>query len=332
MFGKIALFILFPVFISVFSLSFLIYKSENYLENTKITKAIKIEKNEKYSVVYNKIFGNMDTPPFFSFYLRKVKKFPEKIKFGYYEADNITLAEFIKNIEEGKESRFKITIPEGYTIYDIARRLKELNIMNSEKFLRLTTDRDFIFNLTGENFQSLEGFLYPDSYFVTTDLKEDEFIRQIYKNFVSKIPANFSDELKKRGLSFYEGIIIASIVQKETFLEEEYPIVASVFYNRLKKNMRLQSDPTTIYGMGDRFDGNIRKSDLLDKNNRYNTYTINGLPPTPISNPSKGALMGVMNPAETDFLYFVAKKDGSHIFAKSYEEHLANVRKYQMGR
>ncbi|MCA1980321.1 MAG: endolytic transglycosylase MltG, partial [Calditerrivibrio sp.] len=138
--------------------------------------------------------------------------------------------------------------------------------------------------------------------------------------------------VKKRGLSMYEGIILASIVQKETFVEEEYPVVASVFYNRLRKNMRLQSDPTIIYGMGDRFDGNIKKSDLLDKNNRYNTYTINGLPPTPISNPSKGALEGVMNLAETDFLYFVAKKDGTHIFAKSYEEHLINVKKYQMGR
>ncbi|MCA1980007.1 MAG: endolytic transglycosylase MltG, partial [Calditerrivibrio sp.] len=183
MFGKIALIILLPIFLVTFFSAFFIYKAEDFINNTKISRTVKIEKNEKYSVTYEKIFGGIDTPPFFQIYLRKVKKFPEKIKFGYYEADNITIAQFIKNIEEGKESRFKITIPEGYTIYDIANRLKDLNIMNSKRFLELVTDSEFIFKLTGERLNSLEGFLYPDSYFVTTDLREEEFIAQIYKNF-----------------------------------------------------------------------------------------------------------------------------------------------------
>lgn len=332
MFFRIATIILVPIFFFTFALGYWIYTNEQFLANKRINTSIKIEKNEKFSTVYNKIFKGVETPFLFDIYLKKVKRFPEKMKFGYYVADNITVSEFLQNIEEGKESVFKITIPEGFTIRDIANKLRETTDMDADRFLNLTKNREFIVKLTGQPFPSLEGMLYPDTYYLKTDTTPEIFIEQAYNNFKEKLPKEFEEKLFSLGLNFYKGIILASIVQKETFIEEEYPIVASVFYNRMKKGMPLQSDPTIIYGLGEKFDGNIRKKDLLDENNIYNTYRHNGLPPTPICNPSIGALKGVMEPAKTDFLYFVAKKDGAHVFAKDYDTHLKNVKKYQLSK
>ncbi|MCX8085064.1 MAG: endolytic transglycosylase MltG [Calditerrivibrio sp.] len=332
MFFRAITILLIPIFVLSFLLGFWIYTNESFLENQRITTAIKIKKGEKFSTVYEKLLKGVSPPFLFDLYLKKVKRFPEKMKFGYYEADNITLNEFLKNIEDGKESRFKITIPEGFTINDIAQKLKETSDIDSEAFLRLSKDKKFITRLTGYPYPSLEGFIYPDTYFITSDVTAEIFIEQAYKNFLQKLPENFEENLKRFSLTFYEGLILASIVQKETYLESEYPIVSSVFINRLKLGMPLQSDPTIIYGLGTKFDGNLRKTDLRDENNIYNTYTHKGLPPTPICNPSIGALKGVAYPANTNYLYFVSKNDGSHIFAKDYNEHLNNIKKYQLSR
>lgn len=290
---------------------------------------MRILKNENFSAIYEKIFADIETPIFFYAYLKRVEKFPEKVKFGYYRADNITIREFLNNIEAGKESAFRFTIPEGFTIYDIAKKIKETKLLDSEVFLKKVRDPVFIKGLTGMDIISLEGFLYPDTYFLTPEINEEEFIKKMYSNFLTKIPENFASVVAQKGLTFYQGIILASIIQKETFVKEEYPVIASVFFNRLQRAIRLQSDPTTIYGLGDRFDGNLKKRDLLDRANPYNTYAISGLPPTPICNPSIEAIKGVMYPANTQYLYFVATRDGKHIFARTYEEHLLNVKKYQ---
>lgn len=332
MLKKIAFAIILPVFLVTFGVGFWIYQIEYFLNNAFVKKEVRIQKNEPFSSVYKKIFTDMQTPKFFEFYLKKVRKFPEKIRYGYYEADNKTIEQFLADIENGKESRLKLTIPEGYNLYDIAKKIESLEIMDKERFLKLTHDKEFVSKVTSMDIDTLEGFIFPDTYFVTTDIKEEEFIYQAYRNFIQKLPDNFEMELKKRGLTFYQGVILASIIQKETYIDSEYPLVASVFYNRIKKKMRLQSDPTIIYGIYDRFNGNIKKVDILDSSNRYNTYQINGLPPTPICNPSIGALMAVIKPAETDYLFFVSKNDGSHIFVKSYEEHQKNVRNYQLGK
>jgi UPF0755 protein len=150
-------------------------------------------------------------------------------------------------------------------------------------------------------------------------------------NFNKNLPKKFTEKIKKQGLSFYQGIILASIIQKETYKLDEYPLIASVFYNRLKKRMRLQSDPTVIYGM-ENYQGNIQKKDLLNKSNVYNTYKHSGLPPTPICNPSKHALDAVINPRQTNYLYFVADKKGGHIFSTNYQDHRKNIRKYLLNK
>lgn len=332
MFFRVATALLVPVFLLTFALGYWIYNNEQFLNNIKITKKVKIEKNERFSNVYNKIFEGVKTPFLFEYYLKKVKRFPEKMRFGYYEADNITISEFLKRIEDGKESVFKITIPEGFTIADIAIRLKEDSDIDVDRFLKLTKDKDFILKLTGNPFKTLEGFLYPDTYFFKTDTTPEIFIGQAYMNFKSKLPPDFEEKVNAQGLTFYEGIILASIIQKETFVESEYPIIASVFFNRLKKGIPLQSDPTIIYGLGDKFDGNLKRSHLQDSSNLYNTYIHKGLPPSPICNPSIGAIKGVMEPAKTPYIYFVAKKDGTHQFSIDYQTHLLNIKKYQLSR
>jgi len=234
----------------VFLVNIVVNRIEVFIESTRINKEVRILKNENFSTIYEKIFADVETPIFFYTYLKRVEKFPEKVKFGYYRADNITIREFLNNIEAGKESALRFTIPEGFTIYDIAKKIKETKLLDSEVFLKRVRDPVFIKGLTGMDIISLEGFLYPDTYFLTPEINEEEFIKKMYSNFLTKIPENFASVVAQKGLTFYQGVILSSIIQKETFVKEEYPVIASVFYNRLKRNIRLQSDPTIIYGFG----------------------------------------------------------------------------------
>jgi UPF0755 protein len=140
-----------------------------------------------------------------------------------------------------------------------------------------------------------------------------------------------AEEAAAQGLSMREVATLASIVEKETGVAEERPLIASVFRNRMRRRMRLESDPTVIYGVPD-FDGNLRRAHLEDDANPYNTYRIDGLPPTPIANAGRESLLAVVRPAQSELLYFVSRKDGTHVFARSYAEHLANVNRYQRSR
>ena len=175
---------------------------------------------------------------------------------------------------------------------------------------------------------SLEGYLYPDTYLISRDLDARELVDLMVRRFWKV----FNDLIRgqKRDMSLREIVTLASIVEKETGLAEERPVIASVFLNRLKKRMRLESDPTVIYGLKN-FDGNLKRKDLRTPN-PYNTYTNHGLPPGPIANPGRESLMAVINPAETDYLYFVSRNDGSHCFSTTLKEHNRAVVRYQKRR
>ncbi len=177
-------------------------------------------------------------------------------------------------------------------------------------------------------------FLYPDTYFFPPKSTPEFVATAMYKAFLSQLPPeNFEDKADKLGgLSLYEAVTLASIIQKETYDPDEAPpLISSVFHNRLKYRMRLQADPTIIYGLYPEFDGNITKQNLRDSSNPYNTYKINGLtPPTPpICSPSKVALEAAVNPADTKYLYFVADKNHRHVFSKNYREHINQVNRHQ---
>ena len=223
----------------------------------------------------------------------------------------------------------KITIPEGYNMYDVSNRMSERIVESAAQFLKTVKDKEFIRLLTGQDYATLEGFLYPDTYFFPPRSNPEYVASAMYQMFLQQLPEDFDEKAAQLGMTRYQAVILASIIQKETYDPAEAPIISSVFHNRLKFHMRLQADPTIIYGMYPEFDGNIRKTDLNDSDNPFNTYKIKGLPPTPICNPSKTALEAAVNPADTKYLYFVADQEHRHIFSSNYEEHMRQVYYHQ---
>jgi len=250
------------------------------------------------------------------------------IKAGEYSLNRSMAPVRIFNIlASGAVKTHPLTIPEGLTAEQIADILAKKNLVNKREFMSLVRDKTRVasYHIDGP---SLEGYLYPDTYLISRDLDARELVDLMVRRFWKV----FNDLIRgqKRDMSLREIVTLASIVEKETGLAEERPVIASVFLNRLKKRMRLESDPTVIYGLKN-FDGNLKRKDLRTPN-PYNTYTNHGLPPGPIANPGRESLMAVINPAETDYLYFVSRNDGSHCFSTTLKEHNRAVVRYQKRR
>jgi UPF0755 protein len=186
--------------------------------------------------------------------------------------------------------------------------------------------------LLGTGAEALEGWFFPDTYRFAPGTPDADILKRAHAAMKKRLADAWAARDPELALkSPYEVLILASIVEKETGQAAERPLIASVFANRLKRGMRLQTDPTVIYGMGDRFDGNIHKRDL-GADTPWNTYTRDGLPPTPIAMPGAASIRAVVNPAKSDYLYFVARGDGSHEFSRSLEEHNRAVARYQLGK
>jgi len=251
----------------------------------------------------------------------------ESFRRGQYRLDkNITPYELINTLANGKQIYRSIVFIEGQNFNHI------LNKVNLNPFIQKTiTDysESKILKLIGSDKKYLEGLFFPDSYFFYNDTLDIEVLQNSYK--VMKRKLDYAWNNRSPNLPYknkYEALIMASIIEKELGKRFEAPMIAGVLVNRLNKNMRLQSDPTVIYGMGDLFKGNIRKKDLL-KDTPYNTYTNRGLPPSPICSPGMKAIDAALNPTKTDAFYFVAKGDRTHHFSKTLKEHNMAVRKYQ---
>ncbi|GJL55194.1 MAG: aminodeoxychorismate lyase [Nitrospirales bacterium] len=257
----------------------------------------------------------------------KLTRADRKIQPGEYALHaGFTPTEILSQLKEGKVYYHTVTIPEGYTVRQIAEVLSKKRLINETRFLALTQDSTFIstLNLPVDN---LEGYLFPDTYFVARLTPEEEIIR----TFVQRFHKAFSPELRARakemGMTMQEVLTLASVVEKETGLSQERSIVSGVFHNRLARNIPLQSDPTVIYAI-EAFDGNIRKRDL-SIDSPYNTYQVRGLPPGPIANPGEAAIRAALYPTPSDYVYFVSKNDGSHQFSVTLAEHNRAVEKYQ---
>ena len=256
------------------------------------------------------------------------------LKMGEYELDsNQSLWQHFKKFEQGDMHYRFVTIPEGFNHYEMAQLLKENGWPYTQDFLRLYKDAEFIKKLLKRNIPSLEGYLLPDTYPINKYTTAPRLIERM----VTKLLKIFDDMEKELGklaeLDQHQIFTLASIIEKETGVPQERPLIASVFYNRLKKNMKLQTDPTILYGLflkrGFDIKKDIRKKDILSPT-PYNTYVIKGLPPGPITNFGAQSLRAVFRPAKTDYLYFVSKNDGSHYFSKNYEVHKKAVYKYQI--
>lgn len=228
----------------------------------------------------------------------------------------------------GKSLGHRLVVPEGTNLYEIARRLDQLALCKKEDFINLTTSAKFIRTLLGEEQTSLEGYLFPDTYFFT----KVDGCRVIIRRMVGRFLDKFNRVGSRPGWTRHQIVTLGSIIEKETGAGFERPQISSVFHNRLKKKMRLQTDPTVIYARllrTGQYRLSISRGDL-QTDHPYNTYKRKGLPPGPISNPGIEALKAAVRPADTDYLYFVSKNDGTHVFSKNYKDHSTAVTSYQL--
>jgi UPF0755 protein len=253
-----------------------------------------------------------------------------KIKAGEYELHTRMLPlEVLDSLVKGQVRRHLVTIPEGYTVSEIAQLLEDLNIAEKKDFLQKASSPALIASLGLSHLagSTLEGYLFPDTYHLMREMDPEEVIQMMVHQFKKVFGTDLAQNTSPIEISEREAVILASIIEKETPLPEEKPLISAVFHNRLKKKIPLQSDPTVIYGIKN-FDGNLTKEDLLMPT-PYNTYLISGLPPTPICNPGKDSLLAALHPAPVPYLYFVSKNDGSHYFSSHIDEHNRAVWKYQ---
>jgi UPF0755 protein len=218
-----------------------------------------------------------------------------------------------------------VTIPEGTGLREVASLLSALELVDKGAFVSYCFDAK-----TAESYDleapGLEGFLYPDTYRFSKGLAVRAVVDVMVKRFFEKIEP-LRDRIEGTGMSLEQVVTLASIIEKETGSAPERPLIASVFLNRINKGMPLQSDPTAVYDIVD-FEGPITRKEL-GRRSAYNTYRVGGLPPGPICNPGLDSVLAVLEPARTDFLYFVSRNDGTHHFSKSLKEHNAAVQKYQ---
>lgn len=252
-----------------------------------------------------------------------------RLKIGEYElSPTLSTPEILEILASGRVRTHPVVIPEGIRAVEIADRLAAAGLAERAQFLAVVFDPESPerFDVEGP---TLEGYLYPDTYRFSRGLGAETIARTMVERFRS-VHRELRAETPTT-LSMRELVTLASIVEKETGVPEERPLIAAVFLNRMRRGMRLETDPTVIYGIAD-FDGNLRRVHLEDASNPYNTYRIPGLPPGPIANPGREALRAVLEPADTDYLYFVSRNDGTHVFSTTYSQHARAVVQFQKQR
>ena len=274
------------------------------------------EGSSMYAVLDNLKTSSLVNKLFFRIYLNtnSIKSFQA----GEYDIENKNFEEIIDLLVKGETYTHSLTIIEGMNIYDIEKELEKSFLVNDCSLLICLKT----------NYPFKEGVLYPDTYFYKKGMKASDLLNKSHKKLDDllntiwmKRPDN--DILKNK----YQALILASIIEKEAGNHSEKPDIAGVFLKRISIGMKLQADPTIIYGLLPNFDGDIRKSDILDKNNIYNTYMIKGLPPTPISISSMSSIEAAILSTPGEYLFFVANSPNSHYFSRTYDEHLDMIKK-----
>jgi UPF0755 protein len=253
------------------------------------------------------------------------------LKAGEYHFDKaMTATEVIQKIGRGDVYERRVTFPEGLTVAEMARIYEQQGFGKSAAFIQAARDATPIHNVDPDA-RDLEGYLFPETYSLRRDSTADTLVHTLVARFEQLFTTDMQQAAEKLGFTMREAVTLASIVEKETAVDAERPVVAAVYVNRLKIGMGLQCDPTVIYALqkAGRYDGNLTRDDL-HFDSPYNTYRYRGLPPGPIANPGLASLKAAVAPADVPYLYFVSRNDGSHAFARSLDEHNENVRKFQV--
>ena len=231
-----------------------------------------------------------------------------------------------RRLVDGDVIHYEVLVPPGANLYDLAEQIEVKQLATAEAFLAAAASPAVLgrLEIPGE---SVEGYLFPDKYTFVKPVTPEEIIESMVREFRRNVPPDAEKRANEAGLSLHQAVTIASIIEKETRLEEEKPIVSAVIRRRLALGMPLQMDPTVIYGVK-RFDGTVTRKDLRTAG-PYNTYMNRGLPPGPIANPGATALAAALNPAKEDYLYFVSRNDGSHTFSRTLPEHNRAVERFR---
>ena len=247
----------------------------------------------------------------------------------YRLSKNMSAYHIFQKLTQGKVITYKVTFTEGMNMFEMAQILEETKLITAQEFLNVCKNPQWIQSLLGESLESLEGYLYPETYQLTKGMSAQTLVQKMVKEFLK----NYNSLSSSIGSLFsrHQVVILSSLVEKETGASWERPRIASVFHNRFKIGMKFQSDPTILYGIlrkTGKMPNNIRKKDITAPT-PYNTYTVKGFPKGPIANPGKDSLNAVLNPEKTSYYYFVSRNDGSHVFSENFKDHNKAVNQYQ---
>ena len=305
-----------------------------YLRKMPVETSIRVHRDESLDSIAEKMAKKGMVPH--DVFVRigaRLFRVDRHIKAGYYEFNgHYNLKEILLELTTGKDRMVQVTIPEGLNHLEVFQILADHGLGTVDDFLYLFNHPEKLDPVDPSPVATLEGWLFPDTY----RFSEHALPKEILSHMMIQLARQFSAiESEQRSgeveLTPLQVITLASLVEKETGAPEERPLIASVFLNRLTRNMKLDCDPTVIYALilEGRWDGNIRKRDL-EMDHPYNTYRRRGLPPGPIANPGTEAIRAVLQPARTDYLFFVSRNDGTHDFSESYREHRKKVNDYQV--
>jgi len=264
--------------------------------------------------------------------LCKILNWEKTLKAGKYEFNSPSMLQVLSKLRKGEIEVCRVTIPEGLPRWTVAEILSRNGIVEKEDFLSIVDNPQ---KLEGGNFSfplpedTLEGYLYPDTYYFVKGENPQKVVKKFLSRFEEKAFPIYQEAKNKNSFSLEQVVTLASIVEKEAQVSSEKPMIAAVFYNRLRRGMKLRADPTVKYALGD-FSYKLTHH-KLKTSSPYNTYLYYGLPPGPICAPGKDSIYAVLYPAKVDYLYFVARGDGTHKFSKTYGEHLRAISRYQKG-
>jgi len=258
----------------------------------------------------------------------RLQGFSRKVRVGYYGLNtSMSLREVLDNLRKGRIIEYEVVVPEGYNLYQIGWTLSGTPLISQpHEFIDLVKNKQYVHSL-GIDADTLEGYLFPDTYYLPKGIK----LEDIPKKMVQRYKVVFSESKRKRaeelGFTEQQIITLASIVEKEAKVDSERKLISAVYHNRLKQGMKLQADPTAVYGTK-AWITKVTKEDLK-RQSPYNTYLHKGLPPGPIANPGEGAILAALYPENVDYLFFVAQGDGSHFFSKDFGSHEKAIGRYK---
>lgn len=328
---KIALFLI--ALIIIISCSTILFINSNKTTKNNKNLYFTVEKGDSLNKIgiQLKEKGIINSQLYFKVYA-KLSGYEKKIKAGnYILKPNISIKELLVKFQSPKSDYVIVTIPEGYTLYQIANKLESLNLVNKETFLNINLSevaQSKLISPGSEVYYELEGYLYPETYFIPYEARELDIAKVMYNQFERVFTKEYRTRAEELKLSIDKVMTIASLIEKEAAKDEERKIISGVIYNRINKGMRLQIDASVIYGItkGESTLEKVYNKDLAVKT-AFNTYNKKGIPAGPIASPGKPSIEAALYPEENDYLYYVLGEDG-HVFSKTYEEHKKNIEKH----